>query len=98
LGNVVVAADIRTGRIFKIIAHDGYTGLLLGKISVGMRIGDVKRLLPDLAYDEGSDLFLINGVDGVSVDVAVQEPDPGEVDNMLVSAISVYDAELREYR
>jgi hypothetical protein len=98
LGCVVVAADVRTGRIFKLIAVDGYEGLLFDKIRVGMRIHDAQKLELRLYYDEDSELLLVRDTPGVALDVPEVDPDPATVPGMPISAISVFVSELEGYR
>jgi hypothetical protein len=98
LGAVMVAADVRTGMIFKLSALEGYTGLLFDEISVGMTVRDAQRLEPQLYYDEGRELLLVRDTPGVSLDVPEIDPDPAEVPAMRISAISVFAAEIPDYR
>ena len=69
LGPIAVCADIRNGRIFKLIADAGYSGALFGAIHVGMPVGEALRLEPHLYYDEDEELLLVRDCPGVALDV-----------------------------
>jgi hypothetical protein len=97
LGSVVVAADVRTGRIFKVTALPGYHGKYRSGLHVGMRVLDAQQVEPELYYDEASELLYIKGMQGIAFDVPEIDPDPQKVPFMLISAISVYASEIRDY-
>jgi hypothetical protein len=97
LGSVVVAADVRTGRIFKVSALPGYRGGYHDRLHVGMRVQDAQQVEPALYYDEASELLYIKGVQGIAFDVPEVDPDPLKVPFMPISAISVYASEIRDY-
>jgi len=69
LGPIAVCADIRSGRIFKLIADTGYTGALFGALRVGMPVREALRLEPRLYYDEDEELLLVRDCPGVALDV-----------------------------
>lgn len=92
-GEVEVGVDVRSGRIFKISAGPGYQGLLLGKISVGMGMGEAMKQEPCLHYDEVEEAVLLKGRPGVTLDIPEIDPQPELVPMLQISAISVYAAE-----
>ena len=92
-GKVEVGVDVRSGKIFKIIAGPGYQGLLRGKVSVGMSVGEAMQHEPCLRYDEAEETVLLTGCPGVALDVPESDPLPELVPTLQISAISVYAAE-----
>ena len=92
-GEVQVGVDVRNGKIFKIIAGPGYQGLLFGKISVGMGVGEAMRQEPCLHYDDAEEAVLYRGCPGVMLDVPESDPFPETVPTLQISAISVYAVE-----
>jgi hypothetical protein len=93
-GAIMICADVRNGKIFKVCALEGYRGKLSGRLGVGMRVSDAMAREPRLYYNESEEVLLIDGVDGVSLDVPVVDPFPEEVPGMCISAISVEIPEL----
>lgn len=93
-GCVAVAVDVRTGRIFKLIAQNGYTGTLLEAIRLGMLVADAQRVEPRLFYDEFDGLLRVRECDGVSLDVPEYDADPALVASMPICAISVFASEV----
>ena len=89
LGPVAVAVDVRNGKISKLTALSGYRGQLLGKLAVDMPVARAMELEPRLYYDEAEEALLIQGCDGVLLDVPVVDPDPHTVATYRISAISV---------
>ncbi|MEO7000583.1 MAG: hypothetical protein ABI068_02105 [Ktedonobacterales bacterium] len=73
LGPICACADIRSGRIFKLIADTGYTGALFGTIRVGMPLGEALRLEPRLYYDEDEGLLLVRDCPGVALDILARQ-------------------------
>jgi hypothetical protein len=94
IGPVSIAVDVRNGKIFKLIAHEGYQGKLFGTIAVGMRVQDALDLEPRLYFDEAEGLILCQGVDGVVIDVDEDDPDPAMVPSKFIHAISVEATEV----
>ena len=94
LGAVEVGVDVRTGRIFKLSAKEGYQGTLFDEIRVGMLVADALALDPRIAYDEGESLLTVRGCMGVTLDIAAPDPDPRTVPMMPISAISVLESEV----
>jgi len=92
-GCVAVAVDVRTGHIFKLIAQDGYTGMLLEKIRLGMLVADAQRVEPRLYFDEFDGLLRIRECDGVVLDVPIPDADPVDIPSMPIYAISVFAPE-----
>lgn len=93
-GEIEVAVDVRNGKIFKLIAYEGYRGKLFGKITAGMRVGDAMRLEPRLYYDEAEEAVLCRGVSGLTVDVPEIDPPAELVPGMQIKAIAVYAEEI----
>lgn len=85
-----ISVDVRNGKIFKLTAYQGYQGKLFGLIEVGMRIKDAIKLEPKLFYDEAEEHIRCEGVEGLAIDVPEIDPPPELVNEMIISAISVY--------
>lgn len=68
-GSVSICVDRRNGRVFKLIAHVGYSGKLFDQIAVGMVVRDAMRLEPRLYDDEFEESLYVRGVAGVCMDV-----------------------------
>ncbi|MEK6300445.1 MAG: hypothetical protein AABO41_06955 [Acidobacteriota bacterium] len=92
-GEVVVAVDVRNGKVFLLSASLGYRGYLFEHIFVGMKVKDAMVLEPRLYYDEAEELILCRGVPGLSLDVAEIDPPPESVPAMTISAINVFAQE-----
>ncbi len=93
-GEVELAVDVRNGKLFKIIAKEGYAGLLFGSIHVNMVVRDAMRHTPALFYNEPEAVIMCQGIAGVAINVSEDDPDPDTVYDMPIDAISVYIAEL----
>lgn len=93
LGPVAIGADVRNGKVFKLIAQEGYAGKLFGTIEVGMNVGEAMSLEPRLFYDEVEEGLYVRGCAGVTLDVPEIDPPPEEVPSYPISAISVYAKE-----
>ena len=93
-GEIEVAVDVRNGKIFKLIAYEGYRGKLFGKIAAGMLVGDAMRLEPKLYYDEAEEAVLCRGVSGLTIDVPEIDPPAELVPGMPIKAIAVYAEEI----
>lgn len=94
-GEIVIAVDVRNGKIFMLSACNGYTGTLFEKITVGMKVKDAMCLVPDLYYDEVEEMIMCKGLSGVSIDISASDPSPDLVPNLFISAINVYVEETR---
>ncbi len=94
VGPVESAADVRNGKIFRLSAFAGYRGKLFGQIEVGMIVRDAMALDPRLYYDEAEELLLFRGAEGVSLDLPEVDPDPADVPNCPIHAISVFAREI----
>jgi hypothetical protein len=70
LGPVAIGVDVRNGKVFKLIAQEGYAGKLFGAIEVGMNVGEAMSLEPRLFYDEVEEGLYVRGCAGVTLDVA----------------------------
>jgi hypothetical protein len=92
-GSVQVAVDVRNGRIFKLIASEAYRGTF-GAVRVGMPLRDAIIEDPRLYYDEAEECVLCRGVEGITIDVPVVDPDPCQVPELPISAICVFAAEI----
>lgn len=88
-GAIEIAVDVRNGKVFKVTAHAGYRGLLLGKLAVGMPIPEAMRRENRLYLDEAEGLLLIRGVEGVAIDVSFDDPLPSEIMDESIWAITV---------
>jgi hypothetical protein len=93
-GEIEVGVDVRNGKVFKLTAGDGYEGMLLGRVFVGMKAGDAMELLPDLFYSEAEEGLLLRGRPGVFIEVADNDPPPALVPSLRIATISVYIHEL----
>ncbi len=93
-GAIEIAADVRNGKVFKICANAGYQGTLLGTLRVGMTVRDAMLAEPRLYYSEPEEMLLIEGIDGVSLDVQEIDPIPDEVPSMPIWSICVHIPEL----
>lgn len=93
-GEIEVAVDVRNGKIFKLIAGQGYQGLLFSKISVGLLVQDALTFEPDLYYNEAEEAILHKNCDGVVIDVPEIDPFPDLVPKLNISAISVFAVEI----
>ena len=93
LGSVAVGVDVRNGKVFKLIAQEGYAGKLFGTIEVGMNVGEAMSLEPRLFYDDIEEGLFVRGCAGVTLDVLEIDPPPEVVPGYPISAISVYAEE-----
>jgi hypothetical protein len=74
IGPVIIGVDVRNGKVFKLIAQEGYAGKLFGAIEVGMNVGEAMSLEPRLFYDEVEEGLYVRGCAGVTLDVAERPP------------------------
>jgi hypothetical protein len=88
-GRIIIAVDVRNGKIYKVCAMFGYTGLLFGKLRVGMNIKEAMSLEPRLYYDEAEELLFIKGIKGLSLGVPASDPYVHEVPSMRIHNICV---------
>ncbi|QDV38390.1 hypothetical protein [Tautonia plasticadhaerens] len=93
-GEVEIAVDVRTGRIFKLIARPGYRGTLFGAIRVGMTAQEAMRLEPRLYFDEAEGALYCRGVAGVQLDLDDPDPPSGLVPGLPIVAICVFAKEI----
>jgi len=93
LGPVAIGVDVRNGKVFKLIAQEGYAGKLFGTIEVGMNVGEAMSLEPRLFYDDIEEGLYVRGCAGVTLDVPEIDPPPEVVPSYPISAISVYAEE-----
>ena len=100
-GAVAIGVDIRNGKVFRLSAMAGYTGLLFGKVAVGMRVADAFALVPGLYHNEADGVIYCRDPDregadipGLAIDVGEDDPIPRLVPSMNIHAISVFIAEL----
>lgn len=93
-GQVKVGVDIRNGRIFKLIAAEGYKGKLFNKIYVGMTVKQLFELDSRFYYDEAKEAIFCKGIEGLLLDVQEIDPLPSKVVDMKINAISVYAKEI----
>jgi hypothetical protein len=93
-GIVQIAIDVRNGKVFKLIAGDGYKGKLFGRIAVGMPVAEALAADDRMYYDEAAELLLIRGVDGVALEVPLDDPTSEEAVVSHISAISVFVPEI----
>jgi len=92
-GGIRCALDVRNGKVFKLIAAEGYKGKFGDRIHVGMNVRDAILVEPRLFYSEAEECILCEGVEGIVFDVPVQDPDPSEVPSLVISSIAVYAVE-----
>jgi len=93
IGPVLVGVDVRNGKVFKLVAQEGYAGKLFDTIKVGMNVGEAMSLEQRLFYDDIEEGLYVRGCAGVTLDVPEIDPPPEEVPNYPISAISVYAEE-----
>ena len=93
IGPVLVGVDVRNGKVFKLVAQEGYAGKLFDTIEVGMNVGEAMSLEPRLFYDDIEEGLYVRGCAGVTLDVPEIDPPPEEVPSYPISAISVYAKE-----
>jgi hypothetical protein len=94
-GAVEAAVDVRNGKLFRLRARSGYRGTLRG-VGVPSRARDALSALPGFAYDEAEELILSSGEPGVALELAEIDPDPADVPNLQIVAISVFAPEAFE--
>lgn len=63
-----------------------------------MRVRDAMQDEVCLEYEESEELILCRGVEGVSLEVDATDPDPREVINLRIAAISVFASEIMTSR
>jgi hypothetical protein len=100
-GEVTVCVDVRNGKVFKLIAGEGYIGKLYNTVSVGMTAGDAFAALPRLYFHAGEDIILLSQVDqghtplpGIAFNVAEDGPSLDLLPSLPIVAISVNIEEL----
>jgi hypothetical protein len=89
-GAIEVGVDVRNGKIARVTARRGYTGLLKGGIRIGITAGEAMGINQELYYDEASELILSRVCPGLSLEVTEIDPLPQLVPRLKISAISVY--------
>jgi hypothetical protein len=90
IGNISICIDVRNGKVFKLIAHEGYKGKLFGKIAVGMSIEDAMTACPDLHYDEDDWIVRSRQHEGIVIDAEEIDPDPATVGTLPIRGIAVF--------
>jgi len=100
-GAVAIGVDIRNGKVFRLSAMRGYTGVLFGRVAVGMRVSEAFALVPNLYHNEALGLIKCRDphqgdadIAGLAIDVGVDDPVPRLVPSMSIHAISVYIANI----
>jgi len=93
-GEIQVCVDVRNGKVFKIIVSEGYRGLLIGKIKVGMLVREAMALEPALYYHEPTEIILHRSYPGVGMEVDAIDPYAEAVPDMCIAYISVFIPEL----
>ncbi|MDX2074914.1 MAG: hypothetical protein SFZ02_00665 [bacterium] len=96
--SIYVSVDVRNGKIFHLVALEGYTGKLFDKITVGMKIGDAMKLVPDLYYDEAQEQVLCKDILGIAIDPPEVDPPPDLVPDMVISAINIFVPQIATLR
>jgi hypothetical protein len=91
---IEIAIDVRNGKIFKLMAIEGYSGLLFGGVAVGMLVREATDLVPDLYYSEADEGILCRGVAGLFIDISETDPPPELVPSLSITSISVEVREL----
>jgi len=89
-GAIEVAVDVRNGKIARVTAARGYTGMLDNGVHVGMTVREAMAVDNRLHYDEPSELILRRGESGLSLALAERDPFPDAVPALRIVAISVY--------
>jgi hypothetical protein len=95
-GEVTVSVDARNGKVIKVIAGLGYRGALFGRIRVGLKVFEARKIDPRLYLDYTWNGFAFHGVDGVFIDVDDPDPDDSFAWNMPIKSITVYAKEAFE--
>jgi hypothetical protein len=96
LGCVEAIVDVRNGKIARLIARRGYSGLLFGAIGVGMRMGDLPSWGTRWWFDDAEALVFRRDEPGVSLHPSVEDALPEEVESLTVESISVFAPEAWE--
>jgi hypothetical protein len=92
---VVVSADIRNGSVYKLSAINGYRGTLFDNVRIGTRVSDVLAL-PGATYDDCDQAIVFDNTPGVALSVSADDPCIEELQNLSVTAITVFAAEMLE--
>lgn len=93
LGDIELGVDVRTGRIYRVTVLTE-SGGRFGAVTVGQLVRDAIALDPRIYYDEAEGTLFVQGVNGIVLDVAADDPDPAVVPSLSLSAISVYAHEV----
>lgn len=88
-----ISIDNRNNKIFRVTAYEGYKGKLFGEIFVGMIVENALIAYPDLYYNEGEEVILCKGKDGLSIALPIDDPLPNELPPLHIYAISVFASE-----
>lgn len=93
-GEIEICADVRNGKIFKIIAYSGYKGTLFNSIHVGMTVEQAILIEPKIYYSEAEELLLCKDVSGISLDVPEIDPPIELLPRLTIESISVFAYEI----
>lgn len=93
-GPIGVGVDVHNGKVFKLIATEGYDGALLGSIRVGMNAGEAMVAEPRLYHDEAEGLLFVRDHPGVALELAIDDPLADEVAAYPIAAITVFAPEV----
>lgn len=88
---ITVGVNVFTGRISKLIAKPGYSGLFGGKISIGMTCFQAKCLLPALYYDNILSVLKVEGHKGICLQVEDEDPLEDRMWTSPIAYITVMD-------
>jgi hypothetical protein len=92
--SIEIAVDVRNGKIFKLIAREGYEGMLFGGIKVGSRFSDALCFDGSLYYDEVDEIALSKNFPGLSMDLSAPIDDLTDVALVTIVAIAVFAEEI----
>lgn len=97
-GVIQIGVDVRNGKISWLGAYTGYKGLLLDKISIGMKVKDIFQFIPDIYYDEPTETLLSKKYPGLGINVAELDPPQELIPEMDIISISISASESITYK
>lgn len=91
--SIQICVDVRNGKIFKLTALAGYGGKLVPGLTVGMTVREAMKVDHFVYYNESLEVLQIRNRIGISMDLPVVDPPVEKVQDLAISAISVYAEE-----
>lgn len=88
-----IYVDKRNEKIYKIAVLKGFSGAFEEKIRLGMTIPDACEKDPRLYFKESESIMLFKGIEGICIDLGVDDPWPDELDDLCVDSIIVFATE-----